>query len=99
MPYDLNRAALKINITAAGTMSNTNESKLLKHEYFFHALDLSRVDLVDPGLALAYNEETGNFTVQATNGVTARAWLDTPAGTLANFEENGFCLAPSDGAR
>lgn len=99
MPYDLNHVVLKMNITATGTMSNTNESKVFKHEYFFHALDLNKVNLVDPGQELAYNEGTGNFTVQATKGVAAWAWLDIPAGTLANFEENGSWLVPSDGAR
>jgi beta-mannosidase len=85
MPYNLNHAVLKMNITATETMSNTNQSKVFKHEYFFHALDLNKVNLVDPGQELAYNEETGNFTVQATKGVAAWAWLDIPPVNAGKF--------------
>lgn len=42
-------------------------------------------------------DQTGNFTVETTKGVAAWVWLDIPAGTLGNFDENGFWLVPSDG--
>jgi len=99
IPYDLKNSILKMNITAAGTLPNTNEAKTFKHEFIFHALDLSTVNLQDPGLELSYDSETGNFTVEATKAVAAWVWLDMPAGTLGNFESNGFWLLPGDGPR
>jgi beta-mannosidase len=99
LPFSLKDAVLKMNITATGTLPNTQEAREFKHEFFFHDLDLSQVNLVDPGLELTYSDETGNFTVEAKTGVAAWVWLDIPAGTLANFNENGFWLVPADGPR
>lgn len=98
-PYDLKASILKLNITATGTSPNTNTLKIFKHEHIFHDLYLGEANIQDPGLRLSYNETTGNFTVQATTAVAAWVWLDIPAGTLANFAENGFWLLPSDGPR
>jgi beta-mannosidase len=99
IPWNLGNAFLKMNITATGTPVNTNNTMTYKHEYYFHALDLSQVALRDPGLVLSYNTETGYFTVEATKGVAAWVWLDIPAGTLANLDSNAFWLLPSDGKR
>jgi len=99
LPYNLSNSFLKLNITATGTLPNTNKPRIFKHEYIFHDLYLNKVDLQDPGLKLNYDQQTGNFTVEATKGVAAWVWLDLPAGTLGNFEENGFWLLPSDGLR
>ncbi|KAG0651487.1 Mannanase A [Hyphodiscus hymeniophilus] len=99
LPFDLRHAVMKMNITAAGALPNTDETRVFKHEYYFHDLLLGEASLVDPGLTLSYSEESGNFTVEATSGVAAWVWLDIPAGTLGNFEENGFWLVPSDGPR
>ena len=99
LPFSIDDAILKMNITAASALPNTNETRTFKHEYFFHSLSLSKGQLVDPGLTLSYDNFTGNFTVEATKGVAAWVWLDIPAGTLGNFNENGFWLVPSDGPR
>ena len=99
LPFDLKDAVMKMNITATGTLPNTNGTKTFKHEYYFHCVKLGEALLVDPGLTLSFSEDTGNFTVEATKGVAAWVWLDIPAGTLGNFEENGFWLVPSDGPR
>jgi beta-mannosidase len=88
-----------MSVTATGTPPNTNETREYKHESYFHDLSLNDVNLVDPGLKLSYSKETGNFTVRATTGVAAWVWLDIPAGTLANFNENAFWLFPTDGPR
>jgi beta-mannosidase len=98
-PFDLKDAVMKMNITASGTLPNTNETKVFKHEYYFHDLQLGEASIVDPGLTLSYSETSGNFTIEATKGVAAWVWLDIPAGTLGNFDENGFWLVPSDGPR
>ncbi|TVY87235.1 Beta-mannosidase A [Lachnellula willkommii] len=97
--YDLKDALLKMNITASGTVPNTQEPKIFTHEYYFHTLSLRDANLQDPGLVLDYDQQTGNFTVEATKGVAAWVWLDLPAGTLGNFNENAFWLLPGDGKR
>lgn len=97
--YDLTNALLKMNITATGTLPNSNAPEIFNHEAYFHALSLRDVALQDPGLVLAYDQETGNFTVEATKGVAAYVWLDLPAGVLGNFDENAFWLVPGDGKR
>ncbi|KAH8649485.1 putative beta-mannosidase [Tricladium varicosporioides] len=94
--YDLNNAVLKMNVSAVGSLPNSAETKIFKHEFFFHALDLGKVNLQDPGLTLSYNNQTENFTVEATKGVAAWVWLDIPAGTLGNFNENSFWLVPGE---
>ncbi|RDL42374.1 (Trans)glycosidase [Venustampulla echinocandica] len=99
LPLSLKDAVLKMNITATGSLPNSNEVKIFKHEYYFHDLSLGQVNLQDPGLILNYNSTTGNFTVEAAKAVAAWVWLDIPAGTLANFDENAFWLVPSDGKR
>jgi beta-mannosidase len=99
LPFDLKDAVMKMNITATGSLPNTNETKTFKHESYFHDIRLSEVSLVDPGLTLSYSKQSGNFTVEASKGVAAWVWLDVPAGTLGNFEENAFWLLPSDGPR
>jgi beta-mannosidase len=99
LPFDLKDAVMKMNITATGTLPNTNGTETFKHEYYFHDVKLGEALLVDPGLTLSFSEDTGNFTVEATKGVAAWVWLDIPAGTLGDFEENGFWLVPSDGPR
>jgi beta-mannosidase len=97
--YDLKNALLKMNITATGSLPNTNATREFKHEYYFHTLSLRDANLQDPGLVLHYDENSGNFTVEATKGVAAWVWLDLPAGTLGNFGENTFWLVPGDGKR
>jgi len=99
LPYNLTTSIMKLNITATGTLPNSNETKEFKHESIFAATNLSTVKLQDPGLVLSFNDETGNFTVQATNAVAAWVWLDLPAGVLGNFDSNGFWLLPTDGVR
>ncbi|CZR54939.1 probable beta-mannosidase A [Phialocephala subalpina] len=99
IPFNLTNAFLKLNVTATGSPPNSDITQTYKHEYIFHALDLSQVALQDPGLVLSYDEGSKKFTIEATKGAAAWVWLDVPAGTLANLDSNGFWLLPSDGKR
>jgi beta-mannosidase len=94
LPYDVTTSFMKLNITATGSLPNSNETKEFKHEYIFAATKFNNVKLQDPGLGLSYDNATGNFTVQATKAVAAWVWLDLPAGVLGNFDRNGFWLFP-----
>jgi beta-mannosidase len=71
LPYDLTTSILKLNITATGSLPNTNETTTFTHSSIFTSTSLNAVHLRDPGLALSYSKETGNFTVQATKAVAA----------------------------
>jgi beta-mannosidase len=99
IPYNLEDAVLKMNITATGSLPNGGGTKVFKHEAYFHILDLNQAILQDPGLKLEYDSGTGNFTIEATKAVAAWVWLDIPAGTLANFDTNAFWLVPGDGKK
>ncbi|KAF4634563.1 hypothetical protein G7Y89_g3535 [Cudoniella acicularis] len=96
LPYNLKDAVLKLNVEATGSLPNTQESKTFKHEYYFHALDLSKVNLRNPGLTLDYDAASKTFAVEATKGIAAWVWLDIPAGTLGNFDQNAFWLVPGE---
>ncbi|KAK8062429.1 beta-mannosidase [Apiospora hydei] len=84
---------MKANITVAGKLPNSEEVTTLHHTNWFHATPLSQAKLVDPGLQLTHDEEADMFTVTATSGVSAWTWLDTPAGVVVAFDDNGFWLA------
>lgn len=96
LPFSLRDAVLKMNLTAVGSLPNTDSTREFKHEYFFHDFSLTDVNLVDPRLTLDYSRDTGNFTIKAMGGVAAWVWLDLPAGTLGNFAENAFWLVPGE---
>lgn len=83
-----------MNLTAQGSLPNTNTTRTFTHENVFHARSLADAELVDPGLTLTYSNATKNFTVEATTGIAAWTWLDNPAGTLLNFDANAFWLMP-----
>ncbi|GAB7352815.1 hypothetical protein MBLNU459_g3430t1 [Dothideomycetes sp. NU459] len=86
---------LHMTTTVTGQLPNTNGSRVLRHENWFHAAPLSAAALVDPRLELAYDNATRNFTVAATAGVAAWVWLDYPAGAVVSFDSNGFWLLPN----
>ena len=99
---DPTNAVLYMNITAEGTRPNTPADNIItfKHENFFSPAPLGEAKIVDPGLTLSYSEESGNFTVIATKGISAWTWLDydneedTVAKTVGNFNSNAFWLLP-----
>jgi beta-mannosidase len=99
LPFSLKDAVLKMNITASGSLPNSDDVAMFEHEYYFHDIYLNQVKLVDPALTLYYDKKLGIFLVEATEGVAAWVWLDMPAGTLGNFAANGFWLVPGDGPR
>jgi beta-mannosidase len=97
--WSLSDAFLKLNITAVGTLPNTNVPQIFKHEAYFHQPKLGQVHLADPGLTLSYNEETMKLLVEAKNATAVFVWLEMPENVVGNFEENAFWLLPSDGPK
>ncbi|KAK7911961.1 beta-mannosidase [Apiospora marii] len=87
-----NNLVMKATVTANGKLPNSEEVTTFRHTNWFHAMPLSQAKLVDPGLMLDYVNEDKRFTVKATSGVSAWTWLDTPAGAIVAFDDNGFWL-------
>lgn len=72
--------------------NNSSQTKTFVHRDWFHPVPLSEAELVDPGLTLEFDNSSQQFIVTATKGVAAWVWLDYPAGSVVQFEENGFWL-------
>ncbi|PVI08499.1 glycoside hydrolase family 2 protein [Periconia macrospinosa] len=100
-------ALLVMEVTAEGTLPNSNLTKSFTHKSWFHSSPLSSAELVDPGLELTYSNDSGKFTVKATKGVAAWVWLDYPGsassasasaveGTVVSFEANAFWLVQGE---
>lgn len=83
---------LTMHVSAQGALPNSDNTQTFNHTNWFHAAPLASAKLVDPGLTLNYSSTTDTFTVTATKGVAAWVWLDYPAGTVLNFDANGFWL-------
>jgi beta-mannosidase len=94
--FDPKDVVLRLDGYAEGSLPNSNFVHIFRHTNWFHADRLSNAHLVDPGLELAYSNQTGKFTVKATKGIAAWVWLDYPAGTVLYFDENAFWLAPGE---
>lgn len=92
--YDSSNAILVMEVSAQGTLPNSNRTQTFKHTNWFHADRLSRARIVDPGLELSYSKTTSKFIVKATKGVAAWVWLDYPSGAVLNFDANAFWLLP-----
>jgi len=91
---DFNNAILYMNLSAEGYLPNTNTPTTFTHENYLHPSPFSTANLVDPGIHLTHSNPTKTFTVEATTGIAIWTWLDHQAGTLLNFDSNGFVLLP-----
>lgn len=91
-----NDLVMRVSVTARGKLPNSEEETTFRHTNWFHETPLSQAKFVDPGLTLEYVEEDKRFTVKATSGVSAWTWLDTPAGAIVAFDENGFWLGKGE---
>lgn len=89
-------AVFVANLTATGTPINTNATKTFTHANFWTPTPLAKADLVDPGLQVAYDEELGQFTVEAKSGNSAWTWLalasEDAQENIVIFGDNGFLL-------
>lgn len=94
--FDATNAVLRLETTVQGGLPNTDTLQTFHHENWYHTAPLNTAKLVDPGLAVSYNEETKNFTVTARSGVAAWVFLDYPEGAVVSFDSNGFWLAPNE---
>lgn len=92
--HDSANAVLRMDVSAQGSLPNSNATQTFTHTNWFHPAPLSSSNLTDPGLELSKNNDT--FTVKATSGVAAFVWLDYPGGAVLNFEDNGFWLAKGE---
>ncbi|KAF1970324.1 putative beta-mannosidase [Bimuria novae-zelandiae CBS 107.79] len=91
---DTTNTLLRMDVSAQGSLPNSNVTKTFTHTNWFHPAPLSSANLADPGLELSRKDET--FTVKATSGVAAFVWLDYPRGVVLSFDDNGFWLAAGE---
>ncbi|KAJ0118617.1 hypothetical protein J7T55_012869 [Diaporthe amygdali] len=93
-------AVLVVNLTATGTLPNTNATKTFTHANYWTPTPLAGAALRDPGLKVSYNSETDQFTVTAVSGNSAWTWLaldpDDSPNTIIAFDDNGFFLRRGD---
>lgn len=93
-------AVFVANLTATGTPVNSNATKAFTHSNYWTPTPLASAELKNPGLTVAYNQESKQFIVTAETGNSAWTWLaldpdDSPE-TIVAFEENGFFLRRGD---
>lgn len=89
-------AVFVANLTATGTLPNTNATKTFTHTNYWTPTPLSRAALKDPGVEVSYDGQADRFTVTATSGNSAWTWLaldpDDSPDTIVAFDDNGFFL-------
>ena len=103
--WDPKNAILSLSLIATGSLPNSGNETIFKHDNFFHPVPLSEAKLVDPGLVLSPSSSSSSssnninanqykFTITATRGVAVWVWLDYPAapGLMGRFEDNAFLL-------
>ncbi|KAK8096718.1 beta-mannosidase [Apiospora kogelbergensis] len=87
---------MKAEVEVTGKMPNSDDTALFQHTNWFHTAPLSQAKLVDPGLQLTHSDTSRVFTIAATSGISAWTWLDTPAGAVVVFDDNGFWLGKGE---
>lgn len=89
-------AVFVANLTATGTLPNTNATKTFTHTNYWTPTPLARAALKDPGVKVIYDSQADQFTVTATSGNSAWTWLaldpDDSPDTIVAFDDNGFFL-------
>lgn len=93
-------AVFVANLTATGTPINSNVTKTFSHTNYWTPTPLANAELKNPGLTVAYDQGSEQFTVTAETGNGAWTWLsldpeDSPR-TIVAFEQNGFFLRQGD---
>lgn len=93
---DSTNAVFVANLTATGTLPNTNATTTFSHANFWTPTPLAHAALKDPGLKVAYDSQADHFTVTAESGNSAWTWLaldpDDSPDTIVAFDDNGFFL-------
>ncbi|KAK7710909.1 hypothetical protein SLS63_012872 [Diaporthe eres] len=89
-------AVFVANLTATGTLPNTDATKTFTHTNYWTPTPLARAALKDPGVEVSYDSQADQFTVTATSGNSAWTWLaldpDDSPDTIVTFDDNGFFL-------
>ncbi|KAL3430301.1 glycoside hydrolase superfamily [Aspergillus tetrazonus] len=91
---DTRDSILTLSLSSQANLPNAAVKTSLTHENYFTPSFPKDLELVDPGLELSYDAQSGIFTVEAKSGVSLYTWLDYPAGLVGYFTENAFLLVP-----
>nr|O74168.1 RecName: Full=Beta-mannosidase A; AltName: Full=Mannanase A; Short=Mannase A; Flags: Precursor [Aspergillus aculeatus]BAA29029.1 beta-mannosidase [Aspergillus aculeatus] len=87
-------AILALELTATGSLPNTDEEVTFTHEQWFTPAFPKDLDLVNLRVRVEYDAPLGKFAVEATAGVALYTWLEHPEGVVGYFEENSFVVVP-----
>jgi beta-mannosidase len=88
--YDPQDVVMRMEVNLQGQLPNSEVTRTFNHVNWFHASPLSQARLVDPGLQFRYYGDS--FSVRASKGVAAWVWLNYTAGSVVQFDNNGFWL-------
>ncbi|KAL4743940.1 glycoside hydrolase superfamily [Aspergillus similis] len=89
---DTRNSILTLSLSSQANLPNAAGKTSLTHENYFTPSFPKDLELVDPGLELSYDAQSGVFTVEAKSGVSLYTWLDYPAGLVGYFTGNAFLL-------
>lgn len=87
-------ALLLLSVVAHGLPPNSGVPERFTHEVWFLPTPPKNAKIENPGLELSYDEASGKFTVEATQGVSLYTWLTHPPGMVGFFDDNAFVLLP-----
>ncbi|KAK7735533.1 hypothetical protein SLS53_007446 [Cytospora paraplurivora] len=89
-------AVFVANLTATGTLVNTDSTKTFTHTNYWTPTPLASAELRDPGLSIAYDDHEDQFIITAATGNSIWTWIaldpDDSSGTIVAFDDNGFFL-------
>ncbi|KAI0014523.1 glycoside hydrolase family 2 protein [Xylariomycetidae sp. FL0641] len=96
--YELTDVVMRMEVEAQGPLPNAKPlaNTTFHHSNWFHPTALRDAQLVDPGLALTYDDSSEKYSVTATDGVAAWVWLDYGEGAVVSFDSNAFWLAAGE---
>lgn len=94
--YKREDAVLRMEVTATGSLPNSDKKTEFSHVNWYHAAPLSSANLVNPGLKHSWSQDGKSLTVEATKGVSAWTWIDYPRGAVVAFDANGFWLGKGE---
>ncbi|KAI1472898.1 glycoside hydrolase family 2 protein [Daldinia caldariorum] len=101
--FDASNAVLVANLTATGTLPNSDATTTFTHTNYFTPTPLASAALVDPGLSVEHDSSADEFVVRADKGTSIWTWVsvgvDDADDVIIAFDENAFLLRKGEEKR